>query len=569
MNKGLLLRLKPSAPDPLTILSALLIVVSFPPWNLYPLIWVALVPWLLVIDQAGTYWRAFREAVWLCFLMTMGGFFWVASVLQEFGGLPWSLSILGLILFGFIAQPQFYLVAPIIKLIRSKTGAHNRPLTLAFLALCLALFYSGLDWILPKLFVDTLGHSFYTARNLRQIADLTGAHGLTVLIFLTNYSLFQFIQAMRRRGEPSWWPALSACGPTFILALTLCAVSWGYGKFRNSQISAAMETPVGRLQAGVIQGNIGDFDKVAAERGIRDAAQKVIDTLTDLSDQALALSPKPDVLIWPETSYPSTFRTPESSEELARDLRIEGYVKARSVPLLFGGYDHVSNKDYNSFFFLTPPATNRPALASSPSSGKATSSDESDLQVYHKSILLLFGEYIPGAEQIRFLKDAFPQVGNFGRGEGPSVLKIHTRATALPTVLAGPIICYEALFPNYVIGAAKKGSQLILNITNDSWFGPIGEPQLHLALVTFRSIETRLPQLRSTNTGITALILPNGEIAQQTAIGRPEILNATVPILRPMPTLMKAWGDWFGIFAFIAGALGLLAIGLVVKTRDQ
>jgi apolipoprotein N-acyltransferase len=102
------------------------------------------------------------------------------------------------------------------------------------------------------------------------------------------------------------------------------------------------------------------------------------------------------------------------------------------------------------------------------------------------------------------------------------------------------------------------GSQMILNITNDSWFGPRGEPQLHFALITFRSVETRLPQLRSTNTGISALILPDGTVQAQTNIDRPEILNVRIPIIKPVWTLMKAWGDWFGTFILGVACLGLI-----------
>ncbi|MGZ3688656.1 MAG: hypothetical protein ACXVBW_10165, partial [Bdellovibrionota bacterium] len=84
-------------------------------------------------------------------------------------------------------------------------------------------------------------------------------------------------------------------------------------------------------------------------------------------------------------------------------------------------------------------------------------------------------------------------------------------------------------------------------------------PKLHLSLIAFRGIETRLPQLRSTNTGISTLILPDGEITNQTPVGQQATLNVSIPILPNVPTLMKAWGDWFGPTAF---ALGFLLLGL-------
>ena len=499
-----------SYPDILTVVSAVLIVLAFPPWGFAPLIWVALIPWLFALSRARSLKAAWVQGIWLSFLMSVLGFHWVASVLHEFGNIPWVFSILALLLFGLIGQPQFLAMGPGIWFLRERFPESTRHgWRGAFFLLGLTLFYAGVDWFLPKIFTDTLGHSLFSARHLRQAADLGGAHLLTTLIFASNYALFTLLERIRNRGEPSFWPALNAALPQLGLVLLLCASAWSYGSVRLKVLEKALAKPLGYLQAGVIQGNIGDIEKIAAERGLHDAAESVIGTMLDLSDRALAMSPRPDILIWPETSYPSTFRTPQTADELGRDLQVERFVAERKIPLLFGGYDHDGRKDFNSFFVLTPPTALPPALTKA----SMTRGDENHIQVYHKNMLLMFGEYIPGASYIRWLRETFPQVGNFGRGPGPSILTVHPARGAgssgsLPEVLASPVICYEALFPNYIIEAARKGSQMILNITNDSWFGPWGEPQLHLALVTFRSIESRLPQLRSTNTGISALILP-------------------------------------------------------------
>ncbi|NBU21083.1 apolipoprotein N-acyltransferase, partial [bacterium] len=228
-----------------------------------------------------------------------------------------------------------------------------------------------------------------------------------------------------------------------------------------------------------------------------------------------------------------------SSLEYYLESRIENLIQEIRTPLLFGGYDTDRHNDYNSFFFLSP---------------------EGNLETYHKNILLLFGEYIPGADFIPLIKQMFPQVGNFGRGAGPEVLEIPT-AHSKPDgrkIRVQPAICYEILFPNFILEATQRGSEAIFNITNDSWFGSWGEPQLHLALSTFRAIETRLPILRSTNTGISALILPTGEIKEQTEIGKQAILNVFVPITTPVFTLIKAWGDWFGVLCVVISCISLL-----------
>lgn len=532
------------APQPLTFLSAILLVLAFPPWDLSWLIWFALIPWFLALERTRHWKEAAMQGVWLSFFMSVFGFYWVAWVLHEFGALPWPMAFIGMLLFSFICQPQFPFAAVAwvwTARRRDDPKLPRRWLVASFVAFAVA--YSGFDGVIPKLFTDTLGNSLYGWPHLRQAADLGGVHLITAPIFLFNDALGWLLTRLRRRSEPSLWPTLARSWPLIAVTGLMLVAFYAYGRSALERVTRETEQPLAHYTGAAIQGNIGDFDKLAAENGVRGAADRVVTTFIGMSEQALALEGPTDFLVWPETAYPSTFRTPQTSDELARDQRVEAFVRARGVPLLFGGYDHLQNKDYNALFLLSPAT---PA-------GLATNSDQ---QTYRKNILLLFGEYIPGAETFPWIKKAFPQVGNFGRGVGPEVLTV---AGKRPLKL-GPIICYEALFPNYVIGAANQGSELILNITNDSWFGPYGEPYLHLALSVFRSIETRLPQLRATNTGFSALITAQGDILQRTPLSEPTILKTRFPVTRPIPTLIKRWGNWYPLTAWCLGSIALAAI---------
>jgi apolipoprotein N-acyltransferase len=545
-------RLKQWLPDRLTILSGILIVASFPPWDIYPLIWISLIPWFFALRKRETILQAIIQGVWLSFLMSMGGFYWVGWVLHEFAEVPWVVAIAALLIWSFFGQLQFWIFAPFFsRFSRLSLDRPRKALAVLSVTLAMGFFYTGIDWFLPKLFMDTLGHSFYKATWLRQGADIGGAFLLTLLIFIVNEALFGLIARLKQREEPSIWPAVRASIGSLALALAFFLVAVLYGRAREHQVQAVTERARRTVQGAVIQANVGDFDKIASERGLKGASETVLRLYFQLSDQALALPQKPEFLIWPETAYPSTFRSPTTPDDLAHDQSVESYVKSRSVPLLFGGYDRANEHDYNTLFLLSPFA---------PMAGPV-----SDLQVYHKSILLLFGEYIPFADTFPILKSMFPQVGNFGRGRGPDVLSIPLPGNR--RVLAGPVICYEALFSDFVIGAARKGAQFILNITNDSWFGPYGEPALHLSLTTFRSIETRLPQLRATNTGISTLIMPDGEITHATQVMTQEILNLSVPVVDNIPTLMKSWGDWFGKWALAAGIILLFLSAWLLRTQ--
>ena len=153
------------APDYYTFLSAVLIVFAFPPWNFWPLIWICLVPWFSALDRAPTSKHAVAQGVWLSCFMSLGGFYWVAHAIQEFGNLPWILSLLCLLIFSLFGQLQFAVFAPLLKKLQKQNSV--------LIMISLALLYSGVDWILPKLFVDTLGHAFYQAIHLRQrFADI-------------------------------------------------------------------------------------------------------------------------------------------------------------------------------------------------------------------------------------------------------------------------------------------------------------------------------------------------------------------------------------------------------------
>ena len=410
-----------------------------------------------------------------------------------------------------------------------------------------------------------------------------GAHLLTFASFWMNLALFGLESCRNSIRSKKLAPVLNlSVTCAFALALTV------YGYFRNAEIQKLLAHPESTVQAGIIQANIGDFDKVAAEKGIQEAAEKILGDYFTLSDQALSLSPKPDFIIWPETSYASTFRKPMTTGDYLRDQRIDTWVKNHDIPFLFGSYDRDNGKDFNAFFVLSPHPLSQNLLAPEHSVG-------TDLQFYHKNMLLPFGEFIPFQDHFPIVSQWFPQVANFGRGIGPDVLKLpifsnHSNDTApgpavaasntpvepTKTISISPLICYEVLFPNYVIDAANKGSRIIVNVTNDSWFGPNGEPDLHFALSIFRSIETRLPMIRSTNTGYSAVVLPDGEITNRSRLFEPEILNVSVPMIVPPPTLIKQWGDWFGVlvslpvcFCFLLLASPLVACSTSVKDLDN
>jgi apolipoprotein N-acyltransferase len=120
-----------------------------------------------------------------------------------------------------------------------------------------------------------------------------------------------------------------------------------------------------------------------------------------------------------------------------------------------------------------------------------------------------------------------------------------------------PLICYDAVAPELAIAAVREGAELLVTLSNDAWFAAGEGPHLHLVVSAFRSLETRRPQLRATNTGISAVISATGELLTQAGVHERAALVASVPAGPRSGTLMLAWGDWFGRAALVAGLLVL------------
>ena len=179
---------------------------------------------------------------------------------------------------------------------------------------------------------------------------------------------------------------------------------------------------------------------------------------------------------------------------------------------------------------------------------------------YDKVRLLAFGEYIPGIETFPWLRKFLPEgAGRFTAGAGPSLVTF-TDPRGLPWKLA-PVICYEDLLPSYLQSVGKLHPNLLVNLTSDSWFGAKTEPWEHLALAVFASVELRVSMVRSVNSGVSALIDPNGRLLQKTYANDPyrnprssDRLQVSAPGMSGGHTVYAAVGN---LFAYLCIAFTL------------
>lgn len=457
-------------------------------------------------------------------MVAIGGFHWITYVAQNFGQmpLPMALGLLGL--FCLVAGPQ--MVGFMVAGFYLRFGIERLPLYLR--PLFWASLYTSLEYFARflKIFPEHLGNTFLAFPYIAQAASLGGVSLLTFLALFLGASL-----AYLRKNGVCAWPSAAVS-----IALILSLAFWG-----RNEIFEINARPTETLHVGIVQHNMEEVEKIAQRTSAASAFDAIVTRLLQRTKELADRNPRPDLVVWPETSYPIIFPTGERYLGGMADgyaNLIKSTVATMNTPLLFGGYESDGEKDYNAAILLD-------------AAGKV-------LSTYRKNVLLVFGEYFPLGETFPFLKQLNPIMGDFGRGPGPVPLEFKFNGRSLPL---GVNICYEAILPNFMRGYALAGSRLFVNITKDSWFGDTFEPWQHLQLSALRSIEHRIPMVRVTNTGLSGLISPTGEVQIISQPFEEAWTTLAVPVpLENRPTLYTAWGEWFAwLMMLLSLILSILA----------
>lgn len=500
--------------------------------------WVAMVPWLAALDRARSAREALGLGVLLSVTFTAAVFHWFPGALQAYSRAP---TVVGWALFLLVAPVlQLQFVAAALARYAARRLAREGQGWLPPLVGTLA--YVGVEGITPKLFADTLGHGLYSSEWQRQGADVAGAPGLTLVLLLGNECVLAALRAWRGHGaRRAWKPMAWLAALVFVLS--------GYGAFRQAQVREATRVE-GGLVVGAVQANITRYEKLKAEMGAYEVVRMVLDTHYAMSDALLRDGPV-DLLVWPETVYPTPFGTPRSATGAELDAEIAGYVSERGVPLVFGTYDLEGEREFNAAMFLGPSARGDGGL---------------ERAAYRKTMLFPLTEWVPDLIDSPTLREWLPWTGRWKRGPGPRAVSITLRDGR--TLRVAPLICYETIFPAYVAQGVRQGAELLLTLSNDSWFTGTPAPRLHLMHAAFRSIETRRPQVRVTNSGVSALIDTTGTVVAEVDDDQRAGLTMRVPETTAMMTLALAWGDWLSPLALLS-AVGLLVGGALAPRRAR
>ena len=489
---------------PPVISSAILLALPFLFPLLFPLAWLAFVPFFFALHRAET-WRQAVFIGWLAgFLAHLFGFHWLVYTISVFGGFPYPVSALIFLIHCSLQGIQFALFAALLR------GAGFGPLNVYP-----ALFWVTLEFWFPHLFPWYLASSQSSFTSFIQSADLAGPFATSFIVMWANAVICEVVFIRKKGQRMPWLPAA--------LAGLLLLASVAYGFVRLTALTTLIAS-ARKLTVAAVQGNI--------EVGMK---WNPLQMKANLETQA-ALTRHingAQVVLWPESAIEEWFPAdlPSLPAPVVESLQLKG------AYFIFGARSFRGNPGTSDF-----KAFNTAFLADA---------DGRLLNRYHKQALLAFGEYLPFASVLSKLP-AMPFADGFTPGIGPTTLDLPG------SVRIAPLICYEDLMPQLSRQFVKETkANLLVNLTNDAWYGKSVAPWQHARLAQWRAIETRRSLLRVTNTGVTALINAKGEIQTTLPIFSTAVLNTEVAILEG-ETFYVRYGDWF------AWSVTMVSLAIVV-----
>jgi apolipoprotein N-acyltransferase len=497
----------------LAVSSGVLLTLSFPKAGLSWLAWVALVPLLTALRNLS-----FKNGFYLGLCAGITHYltlvYWLAYAMSTYGHLPFYATVP--ILFLLSAYLALYVAV-------FSTVLTCLPGRLAFLFFFIPLMWVSLEYIRSFLFTgfpwELIGYTQYKVLHLIQISDLFGVYGISFCIALSNAAIFLvYLNLSGKDWQKKEVKTGHAAGAVFTFVLVFCFV-WFYGKWRIQSIQKLiLGSP--SVKVAIIQGNIDQATKWDP------AFQRTsIEKYIHLS--LLAKKHKPDLVVWPETATPFYFlHNARLSKMVKKGIHETGADFLIGSPSFNLGTHRVEY--YNSAYLIGPEGTVY---------GR-----------YDKAHLVPFGEYVPFKKWLPFLDKMVEGVGDFNPGKKGQTIK-------WGDYRLGVQICYEIIFPHLSRDMIKNNASLLVNITNDAWYGRSSAPNQHFSMAVFRAVENRRSIIRSANTGISGFIDPCGRVIAATPLFEDLVITRSMPMLEAA-TFYSRFGD---LFARICLGLTLVA----------
>jgi apolipoprotein N-acyltransferase len=505
----------------LAIVSGLLLTASFPPFKTDWLIWISIIPLLIAIHDT-TPKIAFRLGIITGLTHYVTLIYWIINVLSTYGGLNFIISIFILLLLSLYLSIYTGIFSSLTCIL-----SNSRIKIFLFAGIWVSLeyirtyFLTGFPWGL-------LGHSLFSRLSLIQIVDITGVYGPSLIVIAVNVCIYEFLKLHRSFLKNRYF---------LIQSLLLIFVVTGtiiYGKSALTRYGSVKPENT-FINTAIIQGNINQ-----AVKWDESFQEKTIIKYTELTKSSFKTSP--EIIIWPETAVPLFFQDESPLTQRLFDIATEG-----NAHLIFGSPAYKRDADgilyFNTAWYISAQG-------------------EIEGQ-YNKNHLVPFGEYVPFKDFLPFVHRLVPSAGDFSKGTSIDPVKLNN-------ISSGILICYEAIFPDLARQQVMKGAAILINITNDAWFGYSSAPYQHFFISVFRAIENRRPLIRSANTGISAIVEPTGNVTAQGDIFTEEVITGRISIDYKNITFYSQHGDIFALsITIICLSVILIQYGIKPKRKRR
>jgi len=450
---------------------------SFPRPNWDGLSWVCWIPLLFVVTRM----RLTRRIAlsWLAgVVMFTISLRWITETMINYGGMSSVMAYLTLVLL-----TAYLAIYPAGAIVGSEWL--YRQLRLPFLATLPILWVAG-EWVrgiaLTGFPWNLMGYAAWQRLPLIQVAEYTGVHGISWLMMASNAAIADVSLERNRRA----------------LARLVCfGIALGVLILAGSRVLQTQRPVDEPLQIALVQGNISQDEKWSPQLRARNARVYVELTTNAFAEGA-------EVVIWPEAAigvyHSHADRYRYSDSESIKDAIASVVPPGRQLILGTPDLDGKGNH-YNGALIL---------------------GERGEIQGrYLKQHLVPFGEYVPLRKLLFFVDKITPLPDDFTAGADPSVLEVR----GVPT---GIYICYETAFPDLLREFRARGAQMLINLTNDAWFGLSDGPYQHFAMTIFRAVESRVPIVRCANTGISGIVDPWGRVLSKTNLLQRTVLQEKI-----------------------------------------
>ena len=496
-------------------ISGILLLLSFPSFNLFPLAWISLIPLLIALQSTSSWKSAFLHGYLTGAIFFLGLIYWIA-LLYPFANI-------------FLTAFAYLLLAAYLAVYAGIFSAllHGLPWKsgLPFIFIVPAI-WTGLEWVCSWMVTGfpwgSMGYTQWNNLPAIQIASITGVHGVSFIIVLLNATIADVLRTYLawKKSASHFTFHVSRCIFSHLIPIVLVITCLVYGAHT---LSKPADTTSG-IKIALAPGNVPQIEKWDPEYW-----PQIFERYMNLVKAADA--EEPDLIILPETALRGEIFVFEGNVYIKQ---LKEILADRQIYLLTGLADYTATpKIYNSVYLLSPTSEK--------------------LGSYSKMHLVPFGEYVPIT---RHLPNFIQLSSGFEPGKSIDLFPIpHTENSQM-----GVVICFESVFPNLFRKFVNKGAAVMGILTNDAWFDGTAAPEQHLAMAPFRAVENRVAVFRCANGGISCIIDAFGRIITPPiqANDTQNFLIERIPLSDHGGTVYTRYGDWFPILCFLVSVLLVL-----------